>query len=197
MPGYDKQCRSWWDVSSGSTLFAKISVLECRDESFMINTCRFFSIGFMVHISDARWPYDQWKGNCYRVGRRYYRSWWGYKNYIRLQQGIYLSSLTYIKFETATTHLPRPSLSAYKLICAATWENVPSDVCAQRRLKPACHSLIRVFVVCMKTVASLPIRSAPSENSDQTARRHRLFWIFAGRTCPKVHFLKLRLFDIL
>ena len=33
--------------------------------------------------------------------------------------------------------------------CALTWENVFSDMCTQRRLKPAARSLIIVFVVRM------------------------------------------------
>ena len=41
--------------------------------------------------------------------------------------------------------------------------------------------------------ASLAIQNAPNEDSDQTARKRRLIWIFAWRTCPKVRFLKLRL----
>ena len=34
----------------------------------------------------------------------------------------------------------------------------------------------------------LAIHNAPSEESDQTARMHRLLWIFAGSTCEKVLF---------
>ena len=41
--------------------------------------------------------------------------------------------------------------------------------------------------------ASLAIQNAHSEDSDQTARMHRLIWIFSGCTYPKVHFLTLRL----
>ena len=41
--------------------------------------------------------------------------------------------------------------------------------------------------------ASLPIQNASSEDSDQTAQMHRLIWICAERTCPKVQFLTLRL----
>ena len=40
-----------------------------------------------------------------------------------------------------------------------------------------------------RNFASMAIRNAPSEDSDQTAR----IWIFAGRTCPKVRFLTLQL----
>ena len=40
--------------------------------------------------------------------------------------------------------------------------------------------------------ASLAIRNAPSEDSDQAARMRRLIWIFAWRTCSKVRFLTFR-----
>ena len=35
---------------------------------------------------------------------------------------------------------------------------------------------------------------ADNEDSDQTAQMRRLIWVFVGRTCQKVHFLKLRHF---
>ena len=41
--------------------------------------------------------------------------------------------------------------------------------------------------------ASLAIQNAHSEDSDQTAQMRRLIWIFAGRTCPEIRFLTLRL----
>ena len=44
-----------------------------------------------------------------------------------------------------------------------------------------------------RNLASLAIQNAPSEDSDQTARMRRLIWIFAGRTCPVVRFLPLRI----
>ena len=44
-----------------------------------------------------------------------------------------------------------------------------------------------------RNLASLAIQNAPSEDSDQTARMRRLIWIFAGRTCPMVRFLPLRI----
>ena len=52
------------------------------------------------------------------------------------------------------------------------------------------RSLIRIFVVCRK---KLCIQNAPNKDSDQTARMRRLIWIFAGRRCPKVTFLSMRL----
>ena len=44
----------------------------------------------------------------------------------------------------------------------------------------------------LRKFVSLVTQNAPSEDSDQTARMRSLIWIFAGRTCPKVHFLMLR-----
>ena len=40
-----------------------------------------------------------------------------------------------------------------------------------------------------RNFASLAIQNAPREDSDQTAWMRRLIWIFAVRTCPKLHFL--------
>ena len=68
-------------------------------------------------------------------------------------------------------------------------KNVPSNMCAQQRLKKK-GLLIRVFVVRLNKFCFLrAIRKAPSEDSDQTARMRRLIWIFAWCTCPKVRFL--------
>ena len=44
-----------------------------------------------------------------------------------------------------------------------------------------------------RNFAYLVIQNAPREDSDLTARMHRLIWISAGRTCPKVCFRLLRL----
>ena len=43
-----------------------------------------------------------------------------------------------------------------------------------------------------RNFAFLVIKKCPSEESDQTARKRRLIWNFAGRTCRKVRFLTLR-----
>ena len=54
-----------------------------------------------------------------------------------------------------------------------------------------------------RNFALLAIQTAPSEDSDQTARMRRLIWIFAGRTCLKLRLLTLiavhivRLLDII
>ena len=52
------------------------------------------------------------------------------------------------------------------------------------------HSLIRVFVVCMKKLCIVGI-NVPSEDFDQTAQMCRLIWIIAGHICLKLHFLTL------
>ena len=49
------------------------------------------------------------------------------------------------------------------------------------------------FFVCLHLLASLTIHNVPSEDSVQTARMRSLIWIYAGRKCPKVRFLTLRL----
>ena len=74
------------------------------------------------------------------------------------------------------------------------WENVRSDMCAQRRLKSACAfaQSDQSSLSAWRNFASLAIQNASSEDSDQTARMRRLIWIFAGRTCPKLRFLTLR-----
>ena len=48
------------------------------------------------------------------------------------------------------------------------------------------RSLIRVFVVRMKTFCILRFPKCVSEYSDQTVRMRRLIGIFARRMCPKV-----------
>ena len=52
--------------------------------------------------------------------------------------------------------------------------------------------LSRSSMSAWRYLASLSIQNALSEDSDQTTRKRRLIWIFAGRTCPKVRFLTLR-----
>ena len=76
-------------------------------------------------------------------------------------------------------------------IRAAAWENVLSDICAQRRLKSACASAHSdQSLRCPHKETLHPwLFNAPSEDSDQTARMRRLIWIFAGRTCSKGRFL--------
>ena len=65
-----------------------------------------------------------------------------------------------------------------------------SDICARPRLKLACtiEQSDPSVLSARGHFAALNIQNAPSEESDQTARI--LTWIFAGRTCPKVPFLK-------
>ena len=74
------------------------------------------------------------------------------------------------------------------------WENVPSDIYAQRRLKLACSSAQshQYSVSSWRNFASLAIQIAPSEDSEQTARMRSLIRIFTVRSCQKVHFLTFR-----
>ena len=44
-----------------------------------------------------------------------------------------------------------------------------------------------------KAIYIMAIQNAVSEDSDQTARMRKLIWIFAGRACPKIRLLILRL----
>ena len=54
-----------------------------------------------------------------------------------------------------------------------------------------CISAVWPEFLVWRNVISLAIQNASSEDSDQTARMCRLIWIFAGRTCQKVHFQTL------
>ena len=67
-------------------------------------------------------------------------------------------------------------------------KNVPSDICAQRRLKPTCVCAQSdlPWSSAWRSFASFENQSMASEDSDQTARMSRLIWILAGRTFPKV-----------
>ena len=58
-------------------------------------------------------------------------------------------------------------------IFAATWKNVPSDVCVQKRLKSACAYQI---LSCSHddNFASMAIQIVSSEDSDQTVQSHSL-----------------------
>ena len=82
---------------------------------------------------------------------------------------------------------------------ASTSENVP--IC---HVRPTTTQIsLRIHAVWLESslsarrnFASLAIRNAPSEDSDQTARMRRLIWIFAGRTHPKVRFLTFGLVNM-
>ena len=79
-------------------------------------------------------------------------------------------------------------------------KNVPFLTCApKRRLKSVCASAQcnQSLRWSNKETASLAIQNAPSKESDQIVRTCRLIWIFAGRTCPKVHFLMYGSYDAL
>ena len=92
-----------------------------------------------------------------------------------------------------------PVYRIHRIMCnvsiwATTTENVPSDMCAQLRLKSAGTSAQSGFTLFVwRNLVSLAFRNAPSEDSDHTAPTHRLIWIFTGCTCSKVCFLTTRL----
>ena len=66
---------------------------------------------------------------------------------------------------------------------------------AQRRLKSAwAFAKSDQSLRCPhEETGSLAIQNASTEDFDQTPQMRRLIWIIAGRTCPKVGFLTLRL----
>ena len=79
----------------------------------------------------------------------------------------------------------RPLLPVYDirvlfLVLHIKWEaaseNLPTEMCAQWRLKSA-------YTLMQSDQSSLSIQNAPSDDSDQTAQMHRLNWIFPGCTC--------------
>ena len=83
-------------------------------------------------------------------------------------------------------------------IWAALWENVPSYMSHDVRPTKTQISLrlravwLESSLSASRNFASLAIQNARSEDSDQTARMCRLIWTWAGRTCPMVRFLTLR-----
>ena len=75
---------------------------------------------------------------------------------------------------------------------ASTWENVPSDICIQRRLKSVCTSAsLRVFVVSLKDICILSYRKCAQWQFRSVCANVQDIWILAGCTCPKVRFLTL------
>ena len=67
-------------------------------------------------------------------------------------------------------------------------------LCAQRRLRSAWASAQSESSLCAHWVAKDPsFLHADSEDSDQTGRKPRLVWVFAGRTCHFVGFVTRRL----
>ena len=103
------------------------------------------------------------------------------------------------------------SSSNINIIWATTWESVPSDMWAQRRLESALHlhSLISLHYPHEDTLHPWLSKMCPAKiqislrkDSDQPAQwgnwsesllddLHRLIWILAGCSCPKVRFLML------
>ena len=90
------------------------------------------------------------------------------------------------------TAYPRGDYSPLIYSIAAVWENVPSDMCAQRRLKSA-YASAQSDKSSLSAWRNLAIHhNVPSEVSDQTVPMRRLIWIFARSRCLKVRFLSLR-----
>ena len=63
------------------------------------------------------------------------------------------------------------------LIWDTSWQNQQNDLCAQRRLRSAWASAVR-----MKKAWVLSYPWAHIDGSDQTGQMPRLIWVFAGRT---------------
>ena len=61
-------------------------------------------------------------------------------------------------------------------------------MCNSKDSDQSTHLSILAKVIRMKKYWALTIHRAPSEDSDQTVRMRMLIWVFAGRTCQKVHF---------
>ena len=78
---------------------------------------------------------------------------------------------------------------------ATPWENFPSDMrLAKTQISQyICAVWSGYSLSAWRNFASLTIQNVQSEDSDQTAGMCRLIWIWC--TCPKVHFLTLRLFS--
>ena len=74
-------------------------------------------------------------------------------------------------------------------IWVATPENVPSHMCAQRRLRSACtFAQSDQNLLGLLWIAKDEKLHADNEDSDLTARMRRLIWVFVGSTCQKVLF---------
>ena len=70
------------------------------------------------------------------------------------------------------------------IMWTATWEKVPPNMCAQRRLRSACTSAQshQSSLSAWRNFTSLTIHIAPRKVSDQAARMRRLIRLFPGRT---------------
>ena len=93
-----------------------------------------------------------------------------------LVKGLYFQ----IKYQWPKCQLP--PFSYYDV--ADTWENRPSDMCAQRRLKSACASAQSDQSLRYPHEDTLysGYPKCTQWKSDQTARMRSLIWIFPGRT---------------
>ena len=79
----------------------------------------------------------------------------------------------------------------------------PKTICATLSENVHVHPAKIQISLCIRAVWSEPSQGAiwiaknpkflhlDNEDSDQTARKRRLIWVFAGRTCQNLHFLTL------
>ena len=79
------------------------------------------------------------------------------------------------------------------MISAATWESVPSDMCAQVILKSACASaqFYQSSRSACRNFAPLTIQNAPIEELDHSPQMIRLIQVLSGRACQIVCVLML------
>ena len=88
---------------------------------------------------------------------------------------------------------PDITVPRFPHLWAATWENVPSNMCAQRRLKSACASAQSDQSLRCPHEETLYPWLSKLRPLKILIRLCRLIWIFVGRTYSKVRFLTLRL----
>ena len=86
-----------------------------------------------------------------------------------------------------------PGYLHIRVIWASEWQNLRNGIYAQQRLRSALASIRPVWsdsLLCAQWVAKDPnFLHADSEDSDQTGRKPRLIWVFAGRTRHFVGFV--------
>ena len=69
------------------------------------------------------------------------------------------------------------------------WQMRPAKTQISLRIRAVCSEY---SLSAWKGFGFMAFHRVISEDSDQTARMRRLIWVFAGRTCHKVHFRPLR-----
>ena len=100
------------------------------------------------------------KNNVYPCKPQFYYIKVGFKG-SKLYRYVFVMDLnTYCEYSAYTRRLSSQNIFKCQKIWAAKWESVPSDICANRKLKTACasalwHSLIRVFAIRMRKLCIL------------------------------------------